>query len=342
MASVNFPARARVSPYFEEPDLVITYAQASGFMELFEGGAPRVKIAADDLYVYVNTLDIRTNAQASQVSPSFLPGPELVGGQVSTQTYTLQSRVEYDQTDLASATRYALGLPTALDFANRQGIYQAMRTMALYGVVPANNEGLVNTAGATAVNLPPDSLGNTTTVTYDNGQMAIWFLSQIQALLTNTYQTAPNTKQRVVILSPQRVFLQFQLTNIVQLTSYQRAGAGSNTTAGVVADVAGLSGVEVLWFYDDSLIGKGASDADLVILTTPEINIPAIAGINTDEFGNVKPHLKAVNLMYTDMAAPMKIPTPIPDGAIEEVHKIRVTCGWCVRPAALFLLSLPY
>ena len=342
MASVNFPSRARFSPYFEEPDLVITYAQASGFCELFEGGAPRVKLASDDLYVYVNTLDIRTNAQASQVSPSFLAGPELIGGQVSTQTYTLQSRVEYDHTDLASASRYALGLPTALDFANRQGIYQAMRTMALYGVIPANNEGLVNTAGATAVNLPPDSLGNTTTTTYDNGQMAVWFLSQIQALVTNTFQTAPNTRQKVVILSPQRVFVQFQLTNIVQVTSYQRPGAGTDSTAGVIKGMGELSDIDVVWYYDDTLIGKGASGADLVILTTPEVNVPAIRGINTDEFGNVKPHMKAVNLMYTDMAAPMKIPTPIPDGAIEEVHKIRVTCGWCVRPEALFLLSLPY
>jgi hypothetical protein len=46
--------------------------------------------------------------------------------------------------------------------------------------------------------------------------------------------------------------------------------------------------------------------------------------------------------MYADMAAPMKIPTPTPDGAITELQELRITSGWCIRPQALSIISMPY
>jgi hypothetical protein len=106
--------------------------------------------------------------------------------------------------------------------------------------------------------------------------------------------------------------------------------------------VAKEAGDEVEYYYDDTLIGKGAGGADMVILTIPEIEQPDMPGINTNVFGDIQPATKAVNLQYADMAAPMKIPTPIPDGAITEVQQLRITSGWCIRPQGLYLLSLPY
>ena len=342
MSSANFAAQLKVNPSFSEPDAILTYAQPSGCFDLLEGGKPRQKIGEGDLYVYVNSIDVRTEQQGSQFSPSFLPSASLVGTYGQTQTYNVQVRCEYGPEDTAAAAAYNISLPQALDFANLQGIYQGLRSMLLYGLTPGNGEGLLNTTGATAVTLPPDSYGATSVTTYDNGEMAVWFLQQVTNLVTGMYQTGNQQNGKIVILSPQRVFMQFQLANIVQVTSYQRPGAGTSTTAGVIQEVARAAGYEIEWHYDDTLEGKGAGGADMVLLTMPEIQTPSIEGFNTNEFGKTKPHLNAVNLMYTDMSKPMKIPTPIPDGAITEVQRLRATCGWCVRPQGLFLLSLPY
>lgn len=337
-----FPAQSRVSPHFSEPDLIITHAQASGAFAALQGGKPRVKIGPDDLYVYINALDLRTETLSSQAAGNYLPSASLVGSYYSTQTYLVRTRSIWDHHDIAAAAHYAVSLPAAQDLAARQGIYQQMRTALLYGYQPANGEGLINTSGATAVTLPPDNYGNTTVVSYDNGEMALWLLSQIVNLKSGMYQSGAQITNRIRFIGPQRVILQLQIANIVQVTAYQRPGAGTSTTAQVVENVAREAGDEIEYYIDDTLIGKGAGGADMVILTIPEIEQPDTPGINTNVFGDMQPATKAVNLQYADMAAPMKIPTPIPDGAITEVQEMRITSGWCIRPQGLYLLSMPY
>ena len=337
-----FPAQAKVTPSFSEPELIVTYAQASGAFAALQGGKPRVKIGSDDLYVYINALDLRTEAQASQGVPNSLPSATLAATYYSTPTYLIRTRAIWDHHDTAAAAAYSVALPAAQDLAQRQGIFQQMRTGLLYGFNPANGEGLLNTVGATAVTLPPDEYGNTHVSTYDNGQMALFILGQIVAMKTLMYQSGAAIKNKIVILSPQRVFLQFQYGNIVQVTSYQRPGAGTATTGQVVQNVVMENGDEIEWHFDDTLIGKGAGGADAIVLTIPEVEQPDIPGINTNVAGDIAPGMKAVNLMYADMAAPMKIPTPIPDGGITEVQELRVSSGWCVRPQGITIISMQY
>jgi hypothetical protein len=235
-----------------------------------------------------------------------------------------------------------VSLPAAQDLASRQGIYQQMRTALLYGYQPANNEGLLNAVGATAVTLPSDQYGNTTASSYDNGDMSLWLLSQIVNIKSGMFQSGAQITNRVRFIGPQRILLNWQLANIVQVTAYQRPGAGTSTTGAVVAAVAAEAGDEVEYYFDDTLQGKGSGGADMVILTIPEIEQPDIPGINTNVFGDIQPATKAVNAMYTDMPAPMKIPTPIPDGAITEVQELRLSSGWNLRGQGLYLLSIPH
>lgn len=337
-----FPSQAKVTPSFSEPELIITYAQASGAFAALASGKPRVKIGSEDLYVYINALDLRTETWAGQAAANALPSASLVATYYSTPTYLIRTRAIYDHHDMAAAANYSVSLPAAQDLALRQGIYQQMRTALLYGFNPANGEGLLNTTGATLVNLPADSYGNTTVQTYDNGEMALFFLNQVVALKSGMYQSGANIKNKIVVISPQRVFLQFQMANIVQVTSYQRPGAGTSTTAEVIQNVISEAGDSIEWYYDDTLIGKGAGGADAIILTVPEIEQPDVPGINTNVFPTLQPNLKSVNLMYSDMAAPMKIPTPTPDGGITEVQELRISSGWCVRPQGIYIISMPY
>ena len=337
-----FPAQAKVTPSFSEPDLIVTYAQPSGAFAALQGGKPRVKLGEGDLYVYINSLDLRTETLSGQSAGNLLPSATLVADFYSTQTYLIRTRAIYDHHDMAAAANYSISLPAAQDLAMRQGIYQQMRNALLYGFNPGNGEGLLNTVGATAVTLPADSLGNTTVSTYDNGEMAAFFLNQIVQLKQGMYQSGSVISNKIVVVGPQRVLLQLQYANIVQVTSYQRPGAGTSTTLEVVKNVVAENGDEFEWHMDDTLIGKGAGGSDAVLLTIPEIEQPSIPGINTNEFGDVSPNMRSVNLMYADMAAPKKIPSPTPDGAITEVQELRVSSGWCVRPQGLYILSMPY
>ncbi len=334
-----FPAQARVSPSFAEPELILTYAQPSGAFGLLQGGNPRVKLGTEDLYVYINSLDLRTETLTSQAASNYLPSSTLVGSYNSTAAYLIRTRSDWGRHDIAAAGQYGVSLITAQEFAGRQAIAQQMRSMLLYGYNPANAEGLLNSANATSVTLPPDPLGNTRLTTYDNGAITLFLLGEIIAIKTAMYQAG--IKNTIRFCGPQRVILALQMQMIIQVTSYQRPGAGTSTTAQAINEVMREAGDTVEWAVDDTLIGKGVGGADMLILTIPEIETPDIGGINTAEFNNLQPSMKAVNVMYADMAAPTKIPSPIPEG-ITEVLELRCTSGWNLRGQGLALISMPY
>ncbi|HQT62176.1 major capsid family protein [Acidiphilium sp.] len=334
-----FPAQAKITPSFTEPDLIVTYAQASGWMRALAGGKPKVKIGNDDLFVYVNGLDLRNPVSIAQTAGNFLPSASLTGTFYSTPTYLLRTRVEYGHHDTSAAARYAVSLPTALDTASRQGHFQQARVMGLYGYNASNGEGLLNASGATSVTLPADSYGNTTVSTYDNGQLALWVLQQMTSLQESMFQT--NAPNRIVFVGPQRIFYQMSNAQVVQLTAYQRAGAGTQTVGRMIEEIGEANGIDVEFCYDDTLIGKGTGGADMVIMTIPELVVPDIPGLNTNVFGEMSPATKEVNVMYADMAAPMKISTPIPEG-ITEIHEWRLTSGWNPRGIGVWLLSMPH
>jgi hypothetical protein len=138
------------------------------------------------------------------------------------------------------------------------------------------------------------------------------------------------------------VFAAFEYQNIVQLTQFQRVGAGSTSTAGVVKEVANWNGDEIIWAYDDTLIGKGTGGNDAVLIVMPEVEKPNGGKINTNEFAKLAPGLDACTIQLADMSAPREIPTPLPGGAIDIVTEMRITSGWGVRPEAITIASMQY
>ena len=103
------------------------------------------------------------------------------------------------------------------------------------------------------------------------------------------------------------------------------------------------NGDELIWAYDDTLQGAGYMGADAVIIVMPEVTKPAgDKPVNTNEFAKLEPGIEACTLMYSDMAAPREIPTPLPGGAIDVLSEWRITSGWGVRPEAITLISMVY
>jgi hypothetical protein len=333
------PARVLVHPNRIEPNLIITIAQPSGFMQGLGGKKLRQLLSDNDKVVYQNHVDVRTAVAAQQAAANVLPSATITLDYIQTLTYLIRTRQDYNELDVADAGEYNVALPAAYRLAARQGIYQFIRAAFLYGVNASNSEGIINTPNATAVTLPPDTFGDTTLRTYDAGQLAIWFNSQIQGALQSMFRLG--MPGRVVLLGPQRIIGTLQWQDIVQVTSYQRPGAGTATTGQVVSKIGDENDVTIDWAYDDTLIGKGAGGTDAVLLLVPEAVVPTIPGINTNEFAKLSPTTDAMILQYTNVAAPIEITTPIPEG-LDVVSMQRITSGWAPRPNAVNVLSLPY
>lgn len=339
MASI-FPAFVQAHPSYVLPELILQYAQASGFTEMLAGGDVQARLGEGDLYVYAKKLELRTKVAAGQQPFDQLPSVTVGASQISTPTYLVRARAEYNHHDTAAAGVWGVSLPEAFRLGMRQGIFQQIRTAALFGM-GQSTEGLLNTTGATTTNLPADPNGNTTISTYDNGAMAFFLLQTIAALKQRTFQVG-GKPIKISILAPQRVITAWAYYGIVQLTQYQRVGAGTSTIAGTVAGVMSESGDELVISPDDTLIGAGAGGNDAILIGMPELNVPQGGAINTNVFASLTPGMTATTIQLCDMAAPREIPTPLPGGALDVLSEMRITPGWCVRPEALTILSAQY
>ena len=339
--AIQAHAFVTLNPSFMEPELLLQYSQASGFVDLLAEEQLRVRLAEDDLVVYMKQINLRTKMAANQASMNELPGVDIMATMLSAPTYQLKTRAEYDHHDVAAGGRWGFAVPEAYRLGMRQANFQLARDAALSGMNPQNGEGFLNAPGATAVNLPADSFGDTTVVTYDNGQMAFFLAQQIQNIKTRTFQLGIGRK--FTILGPQRTLGLFEY-NVVQLTQFQRSGAGTSSTAGTLKHILMDNGDELTWAYDDTLQGAGAnSNVDIVIIAMPEVEKPAgPAPVNTNEFAKLAPGNPVCLTQYCDMAAPREIISPLAGGATDFVMEWRITSGWAPRFQAITLVSMTY
>ena len=335
------PSVLTLQPSFTEPNIIMQVDQSSGFVHTLSGSNPQVKLGSEDKAVYIRTAQVRTSMVQNPATGNVIPNPNITMGMIQCPTYNQRIQTIYDHHDTALAGQWGLGLPEAYKYAMQQGHHLLLRDRCLYGALPGYGEGIINTAGATAITLPPDQFGNTTSVAYDPGQMALFLLQQILAIKTRTSQLG--TPRRFVFLGPQRTLGTFEY-NVVQVTSYQRAGAGTASTVEMLKNVAAEAGGDTIeWVYDDTLINQGAGgNTDLVILIMPEIEPHLKQPLDTNMFAKLSQGFNDCSLMYTDMAAPMEIPCPLPGGAIDILTEMRASPGWVVRPEVLQLISMPY
>jgi hypothetical protein len=338
--TVQAHAFVTLNPSFIEPEFLLQYSQASGFVDTLAEGQLRVRLAEDDLLVYMKQLNVRTKMAASQAGSQELPSVDIQATMIQAPSYLLQVRNEYNHHDVAAGARWGFAVPEAYRLGGRQANFQLCRDANLFGMNPQNGEGLLNAPGATAINLPPDTYGNDTVVTYDNGQMAFFIAQQILNIKTRTYQLGIGKK--FTILGPQRTLGSFEY-NIVQLVQMQRVGAGSTSTAGTVKEILMSNGDTLIWAYDDTLIGAGANGNDAVIIIMPEVDKPAgDQPVNTNEFAKLLPGSKVCSTQYCDMAAPREIVSPLAGGATDFLQEWRITSGWVPRSQALTIVSMQY
>ena len=90
------------SPSFIEPDFLLQYSQASGFIDTLADGQLRTRLGEDDLLVYMKQLNLRTRQVAGQSSTNELPGVDIAASMISTPSYRYQVRSIYDHHNVAA------------------------------------------------------------------------------------------------------------------------------------------------------------------------------------------------------------------------------------------------
>lgn len=329
-----------IEPSFKEPGLLVQYQQPSGYTDTLEGGEIRARLGTDNLAVYMKQVNIRTRNAGAQSAFNELPGVDIQASLISTASYLFRVRAEYDHHDVDAGANYGFSTPQAYTLGMRQAHAQQARDIALFGLQPQNGEGLLNAPGATIINLPADSGGNDTLVTYDNGEFAFFLSQMILLLKKNTLQLGQG--QKFTVLGPQRALGLFEY-NVVQLTSFQRVGAGTASSKGTFQEILMDNGDELTWSYDDTLQGAGGTaDTDVIIIAMPELNLPVGAYDDTNAFAGLAPASPANITQYADKAAPTEIMVPLPGGVTDVTSEWRLTPGWAVRPQGLLIIKALY
>src|SRR5882762_10349064 len=136
------PSFVIVNPAFIEPGILLLYAQASGAFETIYGGQPQAKLSDGDLYVYMKRIDQRTKMASGQAAYNQLPSISTTLSMISTPSYLLRIRGEYDHHDTAAMDRWGVSIVEAQRLGMRQGHFQLARQALLYGMNPASGEGL--------------------------------------------------------------------------------------------------------------------------------------------------------------------------------------------------------
>lgn len=328
-----------LNPSFIEPEILLQYSQASGFMDTLAGGELRIRLAEDDLLVYMKQLNLRTKMAAGQSSMNELPGVDIAASMISTPTYLFKTRSQYDHHDVAAGGRWGFSVPEVYRLGMRQANFQLARDATLFGMQPQNGEGILNSPNILKTNLPPDSNGATTASTYDNGQMAFYLAQIILGIKTRTLQLGIG--KEFTILGPQRILGMFEY-NVVQLVQFQREGAGTASTAETLKIIVQENGDKINWCYDDTLIGAGANGTDAVIIDMPQVSKPKGDRIDTNIFATVTPGSDVCVTAYCSTAAPVEIISPLPGGATDSMSEWRLSPGWCPRGQAVTVVSMAF
>ena len=102
------PSYVMVHPNYLDPGILLPYAQASGFLDLFYDGQPLPRLSDGDLYAYIKRIDLRNKVAAGQAAYNLLPSVSTALSMISTPSYLLRVRAEYDHHDTAAMGRWGM------------------------------------------------------------------------------------------------------------------------------------------------------------------------------------------------------------------------------------------
>ena len=116
------PSFVTVNPSYTMPELLLPYTQASGAFDILATGEPMVRLSDGDLYAYINRVDVRTKVAGGQAAYNLLPSCTVTLSQISTPSYLLRVRAEYDHHDTAAMARRGVSWPCVKGTSSCSGL----------------------------------------------------------------------------------------------------------------------------------------------------------------------------------------------------------------------------
>ena len=116
------PSFITANPHYMMPELIMQYSLASGAFTTLAGENPMPRLGESDLYVYAKKIQLTTQVQANQSQVNNLPSASVIPSMISTATYRMQTRAQYDGFDEAATSHWGYSLPEAMRLAARQGM----------------------------------------------------------------------------------------------------------------------------------------------------------------------------------------------------------------------------
>src|ERR1035438_2563487 len=112
MVGLVAPSYELVHPSYMMPEIIMPINQASGAFSLLAGGDPDVRIGAEDLVVYARVMDMRSKETVSQSAGNQLQSISITNKLISTPSYLIRMRADYDHHDTAAAGQRGFGRST--------------------------------------------------------------------------------------------------------------------------------------------------------------------------------------------------------------------------------------
>jgi hypothetical protein len=332
-----FTAKIQAQPSYTMPGMIVQQSLVSGFTGILGGGNVQARLNTTDVAVYMQSLKFKANSVISQNPANSLPnGVDLLPEMRSIPTYFIRAKAEYDSHDVAAAGNWNVSLDAAIKLALKQSHFERIRDAALYGVNAGNNEGILNAPNIGTAALPADSHANDGWIDYDNGELLTWLLHRINDITSRTFTSGAPV--RLAMLMPVRL-LNKLTTGIVQLVSYQREGAGSNSVEGSLKSVLEWNGKDIEFYVDNTLEGKGDGGTDGIILAIPELVDQSDSAFNTNVFASLQPNITANIVQMCDTPEPVFKTVPLSLDNNEIMSEQKIIPAWGLRPEAITFIS---
>lgn len=326
---------------YQSPNFLLTKVLRSGAFRLLGEARPRAMPLATP-QVMIRTLTNRGEAMVGENVTRNLPiGTLPVLGAFYIPTYSIASTVMYNSIDSLRSKENSYDLRSMLDDGMKQTFRLTERNLLIYGAKNAPNEGILNAVGAYAHTLDPDQFGVSNISNMDQGYLA----TALSGLASDIVQKAMAVGEptRLVILAPQRIITVLTSRKVVQLTDYQRPGAGVAGAGEMAAALLANISVNFELAVDDSLIGKGKNGTDLIIIGVPEIP-PDSGEINSTNavYAGFPNKENGCIVQYTDSYMPIAKSAITFPGELQVVYSKNTTSGIVVRPELFSLISVAY
>lgn len=329
---------SRVNPSVVLPGILTPQIQKVDF-EKYIGSKTSLASTKDEMVYVVTAQNINSETSVGQQWNQGLTRQTYSLGQLGLPLYRINAYIEYDENEQAKfeALSNGVGLPNFLENLAKQGINQRKHQGILFGFDSTKSQGIV--ANSTDSNLPADSAGANTILTYNIAELQA-FLSQIARSVMDTTFGA---SKPVVIASSQRV-INYLKTAIVPLASNQANGGGvesiAQTYSKVISKWLGVGKVDFV--ADDLLKEAGTNSKDIILFIAPGAD--SQEAVSEDVNQNLVGDLNSINYntMYDAGEGLRKIERPADFDIFSSLLTYKMTPGATLRSEAVVKVEVSY